>query len=177
MSMNVVIKKMPEIKFTGISLKTNNPAEMPEKCPQLWMDFMPREKEIKNVKEDIALGVCRTHRTDDQMTFEYYAALPVTEHEETPEGMKSESLPACEYAVFEHKGSLENLGNTYNFIYEEWLKNSEYQLVAMYDFEYYDEKFNHKDMNDPESKMYIYIPVKKKIELTGKRKRERFHHS
>ena len=66
------------------------------------------------------------------------------------------------YAVFAHKGSLDKLGETYDFIYNEWVKNGEYELISDYDFEYYDERFNHKDMNDPESTMFIYIPVKKR---------------
>jgi len=90
--------------------------------------------------------------------FRYVAGLPVTAVDAVPEGMTSCTVPAGQYAVFTHCGTLATLDKTFDYIYGTWLPSSEYRLDAVRpDFEYYDERFTTGD--DPASKFDIYIPI------------------
>ena len=83
--------------------------------------------------------------------------MPVTEIGEIPEGMTWKNIPAGLYAKFTHKGSLENLSETYAFIFNQWLPNSGYMYdPSKVDFEWYDERF---DMGESESEFDIYVPI------------------
>ena len=59
------------------------------------------------------------------------------------------------YAVF--PCTLGTIGDAYTFIYQTWFAQSGHQRTEGPEFEYYDATFN---ANDPDSKMYIYIPIK-----------------
>ena len=88
------------------------------------------------------------------------AAAPVTKVDQLPQGMVVRLVPEREYAVFAHVGALDTLKKTYDYIYNGWLPKSGYEFVSGgHDFELYDDDFK---MGDPDSKFYIYIPVKKK---------------
>lgn len=128
--------------------------------PQLWDDFNQRNKEIKHALYEAAIGVCY-YAPDYQKdsSFTYMAGWIVTLADDIPEGMSAHTLPACDYAVFEHKGALDTLQKTYDYIFREWLPASEYEMAIQDDFEWYDERFKY---GAPESVMEIWIPVKKK---------------
>ena len=90
------------------------------------------------------------------------ACVEVKEKESTPEGMTAIEVPAKEYAVFTHKGAVNEIGKTYDYIYGTWLPESGYEADGSHDFEYYDERFNNENPMDPQSEVDLYIPVKKK---------------
>ncbi len=125
----------------------------------LWCDFMKRYKEIKNIKNpEISYGLCSM--VDDKGKFSYVAGYEVDKTDEIPEGFVFKNVPECDYAVFTHEGSLDSLGETYSYIYEKWFKISGYSYKeGTYDFELYDADF--KGVNDSNTKMYIYVPIKK----------------
>lgn len=66
------------------------------------------------------------------------------------------NYPESRYAVFSHKGSSENLEDTYRYIYGTYFPKSKLKLAEEADFELYDERFN----DDNDSEMNIYIPIK-----------------
>ncbi|RLC58612.1 MAG: hypothetical protein DRH89_00625 [Candidatus Cloacimonadota bacterium] len=63
-----------------------------------------------------------------------------------------------EVAVFTHEGSLDNLSETYKYIYEEWLPKSGYELADGDEVEWYDSRFKY---DSADSQMDIHIPIKK----------------
>jgi AraC family transcriptional regulator len=89
--------------------------------------------------------------------FEYVAGLEVSQVADVPDGMVVREVPAAQYAVFTHLGSLEKLPATYEYINRTWIPQSGYRLIEGLDFELYDEDF--KDFA-PDSKFYIYVPIK-----------------
>lgn len=123
--------------------------------PKLWSSFNPRAGEIKD-RRGGALGLCISEGFDD-CHFSYMACCEVNRVESIPEGMIARTVPACKYLVFTHKGSVDKLGETYDFIYGRYLPNSSYEVQAMIDFELYDERFK---PDSPDSEMDIYIPIK-----------------
>jgi AraC family transcriptional regulator len=127
--------------------------------PQMWNVFNSRYGEIKEIADPaVCYGICSS--MDATGSFEYVAAAPVNKIDELPEGMVARIVSQQEYAVFFHKGALDTLDKTYDSIYKGWLPNSDYELVpAAHDFELYDQDFK---FGDPDSKFYIYIPVRLK---------------
>lgn len=65
-----------------------------------------------------------------------------------------------EYAVFTHKGKIDALKMTYDYIWGTWLLCSGFEIDSRDDFELYDGRFLGAD-NDL-SEIDIYIPVKNK---------------
>lgn len=162
-NMEPFYRSMPEMKIVGcrgkfisvLSPDKNNMVVI----PALWQNFMPRVHEIKNAKSPVNLGVCyevpagEGSRADECM---YMAATEVTSFEDVPAGMESFTIPAGEYAVFTHKGALENFEHTMNYIYGSWLPKSGKKLRHAPDMELYDQRFK---LNEADSEIDVYIPV------------------
>lgn len=123
---------------------------------QMWAEFNRRSGEISKLATgpDIAYGICTG---GPESAFEYVASLAVSEIDQVPSGMVVKEVPANTYVVFEARG-IEDIGPTYNRILNEWMPASEYQPGDGPDFERYPDTFD----DDPEEKLYIYFPIKKK---------------
>lgn len=133
-----------------------------EQIERLWSTFRSRMHEIEDVKPGYALGICLASHPDvakqPNTTFVYAAALPVSKVNSVPLGMAVFEIPKNNYAVFTHKGSLDTLPHTVNYIWGTWIpKNVEnYRHSGGPDFEFYDERFNPLTRS---GEMDIYIPV------------------
>jgi predicted transcriptional regulator YdeE len=121
--------------------------------PALWGQFNPQMGEVKNVCEDTAYGLCLT-APNEKGEFEYVAGLPVSDASQIPAGMVSRAVPEARYAVF--PCTLQTIHQTYRHVADVWLPKSGHKWAQSPDFELYD-KF---DPKDPESVLYIYIPIK-----------------
>ncbi len=129
---------------------------------QLWDKFSTRMHEVENVKQDYALGVCMASHPDvpqaPEHTMVYMAGLPVESIDTIPDGMTSCAIPRANYAVFTHKGSLDKLPETINYIWGTWIpKNvSTHHHGNGPDFELYDARF---DPATRSGEFDIYVPV------------------
>ncbi|MEM9678809.1 MAG: GyrI-like domain-containing protein [Bacteroidota bacterium] len=128
---------------------------------QLWGSFMPRRSEI-------------THRANtDFMSMQIYdeayfkgfsptreftkwAAVEVSNNTIIPKGMSTMTIPSGLYAVFDYKGMSGNPA-IFQYIFSEWLPQSEYQLDHRPHFEVLGEKYKN---NDPNSEEEIWIPIR-----------------
>jgi len=91
--------------------------------------------------------------------FEVMIGAEVNKIENIPLELNIKIIPETTYAVFTLKG--DNItSNWAEKIYKEWLMNSDYDLSAKYQIQLYTKKFI--GINDPESEVYIYVPIKKK---------------
>lgn len=126
----------------------------------LWERFDQRQNEIENLAGDYALGVCAASMPSVKKaqghTFVYMAARPVHSLARIPIGMIDFRLPDSRYAVFTHKGPLENLPHTVNYIWGTWLPSCPYQQADGPDFELYDSRFNCDTMD---GEIDIYVPI------------------
>lgn len=158
----------PEIKtleaFQVVGMKTLTSLKN-NKLPQLWIQFLQRVPEIKHrIIPEISVGLCMNDSNFDISTFtddteyESMTAVIVDSDRDIPNGMLSKQISGGKYAVFTHIGSLQTLSETYDFIWGKWLPNSEFEVDSRDDFEWYDQQFLGPE--HPESKMFIYIPVK-----------------
>lgn len=147
----IVLEK--EFKIVGIK-KTVKPGDI--SIRDLWSEFNKRKSEIKNiVSDENVLGLCE-YMPDitDESEFEYMAGVEVNDYHLIPERMQIKTIPHAKYAVFAHRGNLEDLKTTYDLIYGVWLPLSGYELAEMDTIEIY------STTNKQESWLDIYIPLK-----------------
>ncbi len=150
-------------KTVGLRYFGNNSEN---EIPVLWQEFMQRSHEIKHIgKQYHFFGLCTTatfegsnNESMENMDFEYVAGADVTELKDIPEGMVGREVEDGKYAVFTHKGALSDLKETYNYIYGKWIQSGEYEIAGLYDFEFYNEKFD--PSGSESSELYIYVPIK-----------------
>ncbi|CAN5533466.1 hypothetical protein BH10CHL1_BH10CHL1_35680 [soil metagenome] len=141
--------------FTVVGMRIHTKPMTPE-IPQLWQQFGPRMGELLHLAEPgVSYGLMDHFH---QMTGEldYMAGEAVTEVGDLPVGMTSWEVPTNSYARFET--TLATIGQTFGYIYNDWLPTSGYQHATAPYFECYGETF---DPADPTSKFSIYIPVQK----------------
>ncbi|MEK6626643.1 MAG: AraC family transcriptional regulator [Bdellovibrionota bacterium] len=129
--------------------------------PQLWDQYIPRAREIGKRVGTWDLGLCeaiadKAKKKHPDECF-YMACAEVTDFSQVPSGMLKKVIPAGRYAVFTHKGKLDKLEHTMNYIFGSWLPKSGEELRDAPDLEIYDQRFV---VDSESSELYIYIPVK-----------------
>lgn len=131
---------------------------------ELWGSFMPRRKEITNIMTNdlISLAVyAPNHFINFKLThqFERWATVEVENFNKVPNEMETYNLSSGLYAVFNYKGMSSGAAAFFQYIYSEWVPNSEYILDDRAHFEVLGEKYKN---NDPSSEEEIWIPIKAK---------------
>ncbi|MGM7684957.1 GyrI-like domain-containing protein [Cytobacillus sp. Hm23] len=159
MKLEPTIKEMDEMVVVGLECHTSM-TEMQKNNPihGLWMDFMSLENSIPFRKDkNVTYGVCydENKETGD---FVYAAAVEVEKVDQLSDKLVTKTIPAQRYLVFTHKGLISELGKTFGYIFEDWLPQSNYEVVNSASFELYGERFLGPD-ND-QSETDIYIPIK-----------------
>jgi AraC family transcriptional regulator len=135
------------------------------KTPVLWRSFMPRRGEIKNrigtdlYSVQVYGSPADLQHFDAHTPFERWAAVEVTDLAGIPEGMEAFPLAGGLYAVFLYRGTPETFSQTWQYIFFNWLPQSEYELDNRAHFELLGAKYKH---NDPESEEEIWIPIRPK---------------
>ncbi|MCK9557532.1 MAG: AraC family transcriptional regulator [Candidatus Cloacimonetes bacterium] len=154
------IKHMDAFRVVGITcentMKNNN-------IPALWNDFNQQicSKVPDALHPGRVLGICYylDHiEMNEDTPFTYLAGVEYPPEKDCPIGLVYRDVPAADYAVFEHHGSLDTLSETYDFIYNNWLPESGYERKKADDFELYDQRFQ---FGDSQSVMEIWVPVEK----------------
>lgn len=148
--------------FTVVGLAGSFSQACQPEIEQLWAQFVGRQSEIENVLAGTAYGICMSSHegvpAKAGAAFVYMAGLPVDSVGVLPEGMVSSVIPCAKYAVFTHKGSLDTLPHTINYIWGTWIPGNtvEYRQANSPDFELYDQRFNPETRS---GEFDIYIPI------------------
>jgi len=161
--MQPVFKHLDEKKVVGVRGKfitiTSPEKNNMEVIPKLWQNFMPRRNQVVDASTKANLGVSFPIPAKEKPHPEeqyYIAGTEVKNFDHVPAGMDTLVIPAGDYAVFTHKGEINKIEQTMNYIYGIWLPSSGKKLRVAPDMEYYDERFK---MNDPDSELDIYVPI------------------
>lgn len=156
------IDLLTEKKLLGNSLQMSF-AE--NKTAELWKSFMPKVKQL-NLPEPLYLYSLEVYNDttfflnfDPARSFEKWAAIETTELTDTPQGFQQFVLPAGLYAVFIHKGPASEGYKTYEFIFKNWLPQSDYVLDNRPHFALMGSAYKN---NDPDSEEEIWIPVRER---------------
>ncbi len=167
MDLQARIEKLAETRLVGNRL---NMSFARNRTPELWRQFMPRRGQIQHVTGPELYSVelypdPEFFRVfDPNRPFEKWAAAPVSDPSELPEGMEVLVLPAGLYAVFSYKGKAREAAPFYQAIFQQWLPGSDYSLDHRPHFAKMGEKYQN---DDPESEEEIWIPVKKRDDPSG----------
>ncbi|MDD2596625.1 MAG: AraC family transcriptional regulator [Candidatus Cloacimonetes bacterium] len=150
------IEKMDAFRVVGVHTKASPSGTL----HQLWAEFTRRHGEIKDVIDPTkAYQVCVFDKSDPAAEeYTFIAGMHVNDEAKVPEGMIAQKVPAAEYAVFEHHGSLEKMHQTYEYIFGVWLAENGYQMAEADSLEIYDERFNPESAD---SVFEIRIPISK----------------
>jgi predicted transcriptional regulator YdeE len=151
-------KEMTVKQFSVVGMEHNSQTSS-ESIPQMWDRLLPREVEIQGkINPNVTYGICNCQ---DAGGFIYVAGLQ-SEHEPHPTGMVRIIIPTQKYAVFTHKGPLNQPGHsiadTMAEIHQTWLPHYNLTSTAGIDFELYDERFFGPD--NEQSETDLYIPIK-----------------
>ena len=128
---------------------------------ELFSSFMPRKNEIMNQVCDDILDFQTYNNSyfknfNPTNEFEKWAAVEVSSFETIPLNMESFTLKAGKYAVFNYKG-LHTDTSIFEFIYGEWLKNTEFEIDYRPHFQVLGKNYKN---NDPSSEEEIWVPIK-----------------
>jgi AraC family transcriptional regulator len=141
--------------FTVIGMRIHTKPMTPE-IPNLWQQFGPRMGEVQHLAEPGVSYGLTDHFDQTIGELDYMAGEAVVQAVDLPAGMTGWNVPTNTYAVFET--TLPKISETFDYIYNTWLRTSGYQQAAGPYFERYGETFN---PDDPTSKLSIYIPAEK----------------
>lgn len=123
-----------------------------------WKYFESNISSIQNrIKPEKYYQMQTWSFNNNKETISFFIALEVENINEIPVCFSAKKLPKQKYLKFLHKGYANEVGLTYQYIYDEWLPDSEYRLPYFYNFEYYGDL--HKGPCDKDSISEIYIPV------------------
>ena len=152
MSIQVIEKE--EIKVVGISW--NGTYSQISTLPSLFQEMVNRLEEVSfQTKEPVLIAPFHSRETE----ITYYVTTPVEKIEVIPEGMVGFTIPSKNYVFATHKGSHEEVENTYQQIYA-WMNEYGYeQDHNALSMEVYKEE--HKQLNENGDLHFdIYLPIK-----------------
>ena len=157
------IVEIPEIKAAGLRVQTTIKNNI---LPESWFRFMDVVEQIPNkTAGGRGFGICEASREGniiyqmtDEVRFSEVTSVEVDSFEGLPEPFVPKLIEGGKYAVFTHKGSLESIMATFQYIWGTWMLNTKEELDARQDFECYDERF--LGYRNPDSEVDIYIPVR-----------------
>ena len=131
----------------------------------MWRVFNSRVAEIKNSVDGVrGYGVCEVDPDFDLNKFNentetsQFMGVEVCSFDAIPQGMVAKILIGGKYAIFTHKGKVDTLRMTYDYIWGTWVLCSGFEIDQRDDFEFYDERF--LGLDNEMSAFDICIPVK-----------------
>lgn len=130
------------------------------KTGELWQKFMRRRAEVRNRASSDYISMQKYGDIEaftPETLFEKWAAVEVSSFTVVPSGMETYLLQGGKYAIFQHRGPADTVGETMGYIFEEWLPKSTYQVDSREHFEILPAEYVPVD---PEASEEIWIPIK-----------------
>lgn len=155
------IIQLPEIKVVGIKVETKLQIN---KIKDEWKCFYTLLNRIPNCNSNYRkFGIYEfddqnSHfMINDKMICSEFLAIEIDAFKDIPNGFVIKTIPGGRYAVFTHRGSLDTLPQTINYIWGTWLLSTKEVLDTRETFEIYDYRF--LGYNNPDSQIDIYIAI------------------
>jgi predicted transcriptional regulator YdeE len=150
--LEIQVLEKEELKVVGISW--SGTYSQLSNIPELFDVMKERIDEVPNQTKDSVL-IAPFHSRETELT--YYVTTPVEKLEDVPEGMVGFTIPRKNYVYSSHKGSLEEVENTYREMLV-WMQEYGYDLD---DHALSLEIFNQTSLkNDGSLQLELYLPVK-----------------
>ncbi len=147
-------------RFTVIGMDTLTTTEDNEDhkvVQELWDEFRPRIDEVKNKKNPTRMVGIYKQRKNYPNRFAYIASVEVSTLSDIPKGMIPKIINGSKYAIFTYQGELCDIDKTYDYIYDEWLPESDFDENKNGDnLEIFNINFPEENNSDVD----IYIAIK-----------------
>tara|TARA_R110002072_G_scaffold114541_15_gene244653 strand:- start:2145 stop:2627 length:483 start_codon:yes stop_codon:yes gene_type:complete len=159
--MEYKIQKSDDLYLIGLNSEMSL---IKNKTLELWQTFMPRQKEIAKrlgteyYSVEVFADLEYFKEFNPNRKFEKWAAVRVENFNTIPEGMSKLKISSSLYAVFTYLGKASDAFKAYQYIYEEWIPSSDYELENKAHFAIMGKKYLGEN---PYSEEEIWIPVKK----------------
>ncbi|PCE33488.1 AraC family transcriptional regulator [Burkholderia ubonensis] len=114
--------------------------ETNEGIPALWQTFIPYIGNLPDQVGGVTYGVCCNPEADG--SFEYVAGVEVTRRDRLPASFRCVEIEPQRYAVFEHRGHISTVHQTFHSIWNGWLPTSGLKAAEAPEFERYSEDFD-----------------------------------
>ncbi|MGN6519875.1 MAG: AraC family transcriptional regulator [Dokdonella sp.] len=137
-----------------VGLAETHTFESAIRIPAQWQRFMAYDDAIAAKADPIPLGVTRA--PDDEGRFEYVCAVEVRAIGHVPTDLVAFEVPACRYAVFEHRGHVSTIYDTYAAIWNGALPASGLRVADAPILERHHETF---DPRSGEGGLNLWIPL------------------
>ncbi|ESQ74882.1 AraC family transcriptional regulator [Asticcacaulis sp. AC402] len=144
--------KAPALVFAGLSEHYSK--DNLTGIPALWQRLHPHYGQIDGQKGGLAYGI--SYNFTNQNEFDYMAAVEIEGDPDLPEGFARLKVAAHDYAVFEHRGHVAGIANTWRHVYEHWIPAAGVEPINAPCFERMDERF---DGRTGTGVIEIWIPV------------------
>lgn len=155
------ILTLPAITLVGIPMKMSMSNDQTLK---LWQSFMPQRKEVDGVTNENEYYSVQTYPKDHftkpfspDAKFTKWAAVAVDYAEDLPVDMEVLEIPAGRYARFTHRGPASEFYKLAQYIYGQWLSESNEKLAHAPHFQIMGEKYLGHD--NPNSEEDVYVPL------------------
>lgn len=119
-----------DVKFVGIKYYGKN---RNNEINNLWIQFLSRINQIQNRCTSSYYGICEIIPGSNKYT--YLCCVKVDSSSNIPNDMTFKTFPSSLYAAFQFKGSLNNLGQIYEYIYGHWLPHSSFKHTNLPDIQ------------------------------------------
>ncbi len=126
---------------------------------ELWTRFIPAISQVPNHVGEQYYGLnyyTEELNEEGEPGFGYMAAAEVRNLPDVPEGFVSREIPASAYAVFTHRGPAQNMSKIFEYIYGQWVRETQLKPKMQPSFEVYDHRY---DPESPDSIVEIWVPV------------------
>lgn len=149
--------ELPEKTLVGISFFLADDAEITDLSNE-WNRFLNEAPHIKNkTVPECYYQVQFWSETQEIGGLFFFTGTEVTQVENLSPLLVVKIISSGKYLRFIHRGLSNKVGYTYQYIYTQFLPETEYRLTRPFNFEYYGEKY--KGAFNDESESEIYIPV------------------
>lgn len=149
--------ELPEKILVGISFFFSDDAEITSLSKE-WSRFINEAGTIKNKTIPECYYQVQYWSDNQELGGLYFfTGTEVTEVNDLNPLFVVKIIPRGKYLRFIHKGLSNKVGYTYNYIYTQFLPETDYKLTKPFNFEYYGEKYQGACNEQSESE--IYIPV------------------
>lgn len=158
--MHLRIETLPEKKLVGKTLRI---CLAKDHTSQLWSGFMPERNLIQNKVGADFLSVqlfdpaLNFNDFSPQTEFTKCAMVEVSEFKNIPTSMETLTLVGGLYAVFLHKGKAQDFPKTMEYIFGQWLPNSDYEVDQRAHFEVLGTQYKTDSENSEEE---VFIPIR-----------------
>ena len=144
----------------GMICHTKQSEILSDKDPvkQLWVDFKKELKSIANRIDENSILVVYEYDPQDMdkedISYSYMVCVKVKDLSEIPRYMVGKTIPESKYLVFEHDKSKGKLYETYDYIDDNYIPQSDYEFSENPDFEVHN---TGKDGDKNLIKLYVSI--------------------